>query len=181
MENSIQPQTPKGFPRNLIIGGVLVIAVLALVGYSIQTFVLGKLGKFAVQKAIESQTGAKVDYNDNGSLKINSKEGNLEIGTAAKWPEGMPSDIPQFSFGTITASMKTDNENGKGWTVMAKDVEKNSFDKYIKDLEGKGWITKSTISMAVDIYQMEKGNLSLNLSYDPSSKGMNLTLEEKSK
>src|SRR3989338_8745495 len=146
-----QVETPpaKGFPKGILIVAAAAIVLLGLGGYAVQNFVINKVGKLAGEKAIESKTGAKVNINESGSFKVKSKEGEREGGTTASGPDDMHKIVPQFSFGTITVSAKVDNDGGKGWTIMAKDVEKNNFDSYIKDLESTGWVSQSTVSMVV--------------------------------
>jgi len=162
----------KGISKGLIIAIVVIIVVL----YFGQKFLIRRAGEKMVEKAIEVNTGSKVDIGNEG-IKIRDEKGTMEVGTSAQWPKDMPSDVPQFKFGIITAAIKTTQEL-KGWSVLVKDVTKENADAYTKELADKGWTLKSQITMMADIQQFEKNGYSLNFAYDPSSSGVNLTIQE---
>jgi hypothetical protein len=169
-----------GFPKWAIVL-IVVLVVLSIAGYVVKNFLGKKIAENVVEKTIEAGTGAKVDLNSagEGSLKVKSKDGELAVGTSAQWPSDMPSDVLKFSSGTIVAAIKTDNEQGKAWSVVVKDVEKSAVDAYLADLKAQGWKLISQVETIVSVNQLEKGIYRMSIAYDATSKGVNMTIEEK--
>jgi len=178
--NSSTNSSSEGFPK-WAIALVIILVVLSVAGYAVKNFFGKKIAENIVEKTLEAGTGAKVDINNagEGSFKVKSKDGELEIGATAQWPSDMPTDVSKFSAGTIAAAIKTDGSGTKGWSVIVKDVEKSAVDTYLVDLKAKGWQSVSQVEMGVSINQFEKGLYSINIAYDASSKGVNLTVYEK--
>lgn len=139
-----------------------------------------KIGERLGEKILENGTGGKVDIN-NGSVTFTGKEGKMEVGTSAKWPEDMPSDVPNFSAGEITAAVRINNASTNGWSVIVKDVEGKQVVDYVKKLESAGWKTISQVNFGTAMYQLEKGDYKLNFAYDATSKGVNLVIENSKK
>jgi len=173
--NNKEPQSvPSKSNKNIIII-VVVVVVLILVGNMVRGYFSRKMSESITEKIIEKGTGGKVDI-DNSTVKFSDKEGTFEVGTA-KWPSDLSSEVPKFSAGELVAAARINNGSVNGWSIMIKNVEEDSVTGYTKQLEGAGWKTTSQVNFAAAIYQYEKGNLKLNLAYDPSSKGVNIMIE----
>lgn len=168
-----------GFPKWAIVL-IVILVILSIAGYAVKNFLGKKIAESVIEKTIEARTGAKVDINSagEGSLKVKNKDGELAIGATAQWPSDMPNDVPKFSAGTIVAAIKTDNNEGKAWSVVIKDVEKSAVDAYLVNLKAQGWQSTSQVDMVVSINQLEKGSNRVNVAYNASSSGVNMTVEE---
>ncbi len=163
----------KGLPKNLIIVGVILL-VLIVLGYTIQNFLLRKAGEKAAENLIKAQTGMDVDINsEKESVKIAGKEGQIEVGQAVSWPSDIP--VPKFPAGTLTTSSKTNNT----WLVIVKDVKKEDVEKYISELKKEGWQAKNEVNFMIELTQMEKGAYDVTVTYDTSSNGVSITVNQK--
>ena len=169
-----------GFPK-WAIALIVILVVLSVLGYVVKGFLGRKMAESVVERTIEARTGAKVDINSagEGSFKVKSEDGEMAIGTTAQWPSSMPNDVPKFSSGEITAAFQTNSNGEKAWSVIVKDVEKSAADAYVTNLKTQGWQLVSQLDMGVNINQLEKGNYSINVAYDGSSGGLNLSVLEK--
>lgn len=139
-----------------------------------------KIGERLGEKILEKGTGGKVDIN-NGSVTFTGKEGTMQVGTSAKWPEDMPSDVPNFSAGEITAAVRINNASTNGWSVIVKDVEGKQVADYVNQLQVVGWKITSQVNYGTTMFQLEKGDYKLNLAYDKTSKSVNLMIENSKK
>ncbi len=128
---------------------IVLVILLAL------SLIMGGCGKVAekateqvIEKAIESESGEKVDLNLNeGSAEITTDEGSMKIGSTYDWPSGMPSDVPEFKYGSITGVIESTTDAGTAYTVTFEEVEADSFEKYRSDLEDNGWSIQFTQQM----------------------------------
>ena len=117
-----------------------------------------------VEKAIEQSTGGEADVDlDDGSVKVNTNEGSLEIGEEVDLPSGFPSDIYVID-GTITAAMSTGEDTYTVSIETTKSVSEAKA-KYESELENDGW----DITMTLDIGEgstigAEKDNRSVSIS-----------------
>ncbi len=107
-----------------------------------------KASEQAVEKVIESETGEKVDLDmDNESVEITTDQGTIKAGATYDWPSGMPSDVPEFKYGSISSVIESTTEAGTSYTVTFEEVAADSFAKYRDDLEDKGWTMQLTQQM----------------------------------
>lgn len=187
METTNPTNTSTSAPKSnktLIIVIIAIVVVLIVGGNMVKGYfgrkMSEKIGERLGEKILEKGTGGKVDIN-NGSVTFTGKEGKMEVGTSAKWPEDMPADVPNFTAGEITAAVRINNASTNGWSVIIKDVEAGSVGDYTKQLETTGWKTTSQVNFGAAMYQLEKGDYKLNLAYDATSKGVNLMVENSKK
>jgi len=75
---------------------------------------------------------------DNESVEISTDQGTLKAGSTYDWPEGMPSDVPEFKYGTIIGVMESNSDAGRSYTVALENIEADSFDEYKSALEDNG-------------------------------------------
>jgi hypothetical protein len=130
--------TPSGAKKNntvwyIIIG---VIILLIIVG----RMATGFFSKKIVEKSIEQATGGKVSVQNDGNVKVSTKEGTFET-NSGKLPDNWPSDAPTYA-GTITFSGSSNGTNGqKGLSLMITTTD--GADKvaafYKSELAAKGW------------------------------------------
>jgi hypothetical protein len=134
--------TPSGAKKNntvwyIIIG---VIILLVIVGRMVSSFSSKKIA----EKNIELATGGKVSVQNDGNVKVSTKEGTFET-NSGKLPDNWPSDAPTYA-GTITFSGSSNGTNGqKGLSLMISTSD--SADKvvafYKSELASKGWTIAS--------------------------------------
>ncbi len=134
--------------KNLV---YLVLAVLSIFVLSIFISGCGKAAEKASEKAteqaIENATGGKaqVDLSKN-EVTVKTDEGTTKIGGSNEWPSRIPSDVPKFMAGKITAISESTPAGG-GYQVMVG-IEAASIadiEKYKSQLESSGWkITATT-------------------------------------
>ena len=68
-----------------------------------------------------------------------------------QWPSAMPTDVPQFTYGTITAA---NNDIMGNVQAVYENVTPDVFDKYQSDLKNAGWTisnaTQSAFGFEID-------------------------------
>ncbi len=106
-----------------------------------------KASEKATEKAIENATGgqAQVDLSKN-EVTVKTDEGTTKIGGSNEWPSRIPSDVPKFSAGKITAISESTPASG-GYQVMVgiEGASMTDIEKYKSQLESAGWkITATT-------------------------------------
>ncbi len=134
----------------------------------------------AIEKSLESSSGgnAKVDVSKDGSMEITNKDGSgsMKIGSAYEWPSNLPSDVPKFSGGNITAVMENSTADQKNWMVMLEKVPATAPDAYKAAVEQAGWKMTYTTKSADGSYSFvaEKDNrqVSMVLVKDSEEKGI---------
>ncbi len=108
----------------------------------------GKVAEKAIEKTIESESGGKVDMNlKEGTTEITTDQGSIKIGATYDWPAAIPSDVPEFKYGTVTGVMESATETGTSYTVTFEEIAADSFEKYRSDLEDNGWTMQYTQQM----------------------------------
>ncbi|MGA2112968.1 MAG: hypothetical protein ABSG98_12620 [Anaerolineales bacterium] len=77
-------------------------------------------------------------------IQVNQSSAGAAGNGTISWPSEMPADVPQFSYGTITAS--SNNVMGHIQATF-RNVPADAYDKYQSDLKNAGWtITNATQS-----------------------------------
>lgn len=164
----------------VIIIVLVILAVLGVGGYFVSKYVAKKAGEKITEGLLGAATGGKVDVTSGGEgVNISNGEGSLSLGAAAKWPSDMPSNVPQFTYGSIVAASKISDQDG--WMALYEKVSADAQTKYAADLAAKGW-TKDNDSVNVgvaEITQLTDGKNILTVTYDTSSKGATITVSPK--
>jgi hypothetical protein len=130
--------TPSGAKKNntvwyIIIG---VIVLLIIVGRVASNFSSKKIA----EKNIELATGGKVSIQNDGNVKVSTKEGTFET-NSGKLPDNWPSDAPAYA-GTITfseSSNGTNGQNGLSLMISTSDGADKVVAFYKSELAAKGW------------------------------------------
>lgn len=126
--------------RIKIYGLVSVLATLAVVLTGCgKAAVTQQATEKALENAIEKESGgqAKVDIS-NDSYKVETKDGNVEIGQNVKLPEGFPGDVYVIDGNIISAFSEPTKEN---YTVSIQ-VDKSlseMMEIYQEKLKDDGW------------------------------------------
>lgn len=102
-----------------------------------------KTGEKLMEKALENATGNKADVDlSSGKAVIETGEGRMEVDSNAKsWPDEIPGDIPEFTYGKVVAVTTSTMDGSKSWNVVFENVEDGFLDKYDAKLKGKGFET----------------------------------------
>jgi hypothetical protein len=149
-----------------IVLGMLLVA--AGCGKKIEETLSQKL----TEKIIEKGTGgkAKVDLS-KGTLKIEDEKGKTSaaIGTAAKIPDGFPSDVFLFKPADVFVAMN----NEEGFMVGLKTDKDIGVitEAYKKTMVGNGWKQKASMDMGGQMM----------LSYEKGKRAANIVISQKDK
>ncbi|HOX41193.1 MAG TPA: hypothetical protein PK263_03290 [bacterium] len=172
------PVKSSGGNKNVIIIVVVILAVLLVIGYIAQSFFARKIGENAAEKILEASTGGKVDIDtkDDGSVSVKTEDGNFSTGSKTEWPSDLPSDVPKFSYGTLTYA----SNSADVWSIGAKDVKSSDSDKYVSSITGSGWTSSGDFSMSgTTITNYEKGSWLLTYTYESGNSNAQITVSKK--
>ena len=112
-----------------------------------------------IEQRVRDATGEKVDIDiENGEITIKTDDGEMTIKTEDDmvtiktedgeisttdnidtWPEDIPADIPEFTYGDIIVISLKQMDGGHGWSIIFENVAGDALDKYEKKLEEKGF------------------------------------------
>ena len=175
-QQTAPPADKKGNKTLLIVGGIVV--VLVIVGGIAAYFVMNAL-KDEVEETIaeevtegllESSTGGDVDVEideDEGSYTWETEDGSATVGTTQEWPDDIPSDIPEFTYGDIVSQFSLSEGEESGWNLGFSDADNDAVDQYQSDLEADGWEISATMtSGTVQMVTAEKGTYTVSCSCD---------------
>lgn len=182
-----EPSSGKKGNKTIII--VLVVLVVLAVLCGVGALVLGNVFKNTVEDEIsegfteellDTATGGQVDIDaDDDSYTWETEEGSGTAGTAAEWPEDIPSDIPEFTYATIESNFSLSDETGKGWSMTFTDPDADAVDKYSSELESDGWTIVSTLaSGTMKMISAEKDSYTMTVSCDTEDSGCSLMVGE---
>jgi len=167
-----QPQGNK----KIIIIGIVVVAVVLVVGGLMYSFLGDKVGENVAENILENQFGGSANVDDGGkSFSLKNENINLGVGSAATWPSDMPSDIPKPTFGVMTFSGSV-LEGEKGWQVVISEATQDDFSAYHSNLLSAGWKDQGVFQSEIGVIQMTKENNNLVATYNPQDKTFELII-----
>jgi hypothetical protein len=125
---------------------LLILPIFTLVLSGCGKSISQMAGEKAAEKIIENQTGGKanVDIN-NGNVKVNTKEGNIETGSNVKLPADFPSDVYVID-GNMVAAMS--DQANKGFTISIE-INKSldeAFAIYQDEFKKQDWKITGTMN-----------------------------------
>ena len=164
----------KGISPKLVIIIVAVLAVLGVGGYLLNRYVINK----TAEEIIEQGTGADVDIQGDGEcVSVQTDQGSTDIGTAAEWPSDLPSGIPEFTAGKLTASTKV-NTTPANWSIVVSEVTESYVNKYKDSLVANGFAVQSSASIGggTSLTQLAKGEVIVALTYSSEEKTVSITV-----
>lgn len=102
-----------------------------------------KTGEKLMEKALENATGQKADVDlSSGKAVFETGQGRMEVDSNAKsWPDEIPGDVPEFTYGKVNAVTTSNIDGTKTWNVVFDEVEEGFIDKYDAKLKEKGFET----------------------------------------
>ena len=173
------PESPKeeikkGNKKALII--ILVIIGIIIIMSVVSMFVLGWLGKKAVETVIETGTDGNVDIDtDDGTFSITSDDGDEITAGVNELPDNFPSEFPVYDDATISYTSTSGEDMYVYWT-SSDDVDK-VIDFYQSELEDKDWaITNTTTSTDLASYTIEGNGYSGSVTIQTDTTDETLTL-----
>lgn len=118
---------------NKIISVVLV--VIMVLSISACGKIVDKVVEKGIEKGVESmiekETGAKVDFSEDG-VKVNAEGGSMQTGENLKWPKKTMGDLPELQANILF--IMEDTEKG-GCTLNFKDIDEKKAKDYVKKLK----------------------------------------------
>jgi hypothetical protein len=137
-----------------------------------------------LEKAIEHSTGKSADVDVNGqNVTIETEGKKVEIqANAAEWPDEIPGDVPEFSYGTIKGVTRTETPEGLSWGIVVEKVPDSIVRNYEQTLKNRGFETSSMIMSGENgqggSVTGEKGNISVVLMAGNGSASLSVALKK---
>lgn len=176
-QENIKKELVPGFLKNkkyIIIAVLVVLFVIFVSSY----FTSIRMTDRRIENIIEKQTGGNVKIDSkNNSFSVKTDNGDINIGDMAKWPQDIPSDIPEINVGKITTVISTRGIGG--WQIAYSDFSKEEFLNYHSLLQSKGWSNVGFFDSSINIIQMSKEKYQLAMVFNPQDKTFILTISTK--
>ncbi|MFZ2975515.1 MAG: hypothetical protein WA055_02720 [Candidatus Moraniibacteriota bacterium] len=162
----------------LTISGAIILT-LTLSGCGLGEMAQKKAGEKIIEKAIESQTGGKVDINSGkNTMDITTNEGNVSVSNDGdgKLPANFPNDIFIFSDAKITVSTSNAAQPGS-FSVSystASATQDTAFEKYKTEMTGSGWVKETEMNFGVEqgaMLTFKKDNRKVSIMIGKDEKG----------
>ncbi|MDD3704494.1 MAG: hypothetical protein PHC45_00280 [Clostridiaceae bacterium] len=122
---------------NKIISVVLV--VIMVLSISACGKIVDKVVEKGIEKGVESmiekETGAKVDFSEDG-VKVNAEGGSMQTGENLKWPKKTMGDLPELQANILF--IMEDTEKG-GCTLNFKGINEKKAKDYVNKLKDAGF------------------------------------------
>jgi len=154
----------KKFPIWIII--VIVIIVVLLGGLS--------FGANLIKNKITKSLPISVETKDS-TYKV--KTGTTETVVGEKeipWPAEIPQDVPKFQGGKIKSV--THDKASNTWVITIGNTTELEFNNYKTYLQNANWKLGDEANVLVNIATMKKGDNQITVVFDPSSKGILISL-----
>lgn len=153
----------------IVVVVVAVLVVLGIAGNLIAKSVGKKLGENVAEGLIGAATGGKVDVDAGGeNVSIKTDEGSLNVGSKT-WPKDMPSVVPKFTYGSISGTLAVTDP--ASWTVTFENADSDTYEKYQKDLQYAGFVTKEQLTTeSIKTMEMAHTDWQILFSVDTANK-----------
>ena len=162
----------------LTMSGIIMLA-LVFSGCGPGDAIREKAGEKIIEKAIESQTGGKVNINSGkNTMDITTNEGKVSVSNDGdgKLPANFPSDIFIFSDAKITVSTFNAAQPGS-FSVSystASVTQDSAFEKYKTEMIGSNWVKETEMNFGTDQGSMlvfKKDNRKVSVMIGKEEKG----------
>ena len=118
----------------------------------------------------------KVDV-DQKIMHMQTSEGNFDMGPNIALPINWPTDIAIYPGSKVELTANLTDSNGQMVQSTTQDKMQDIIDFYTKNLEGKGWTTKSTMkSEEMAMYSAAKDNREINIAVTTDEKERTIML-----
>lgn len=126
-----------------------------------------------LERALEKASGGKVDIDlKGGTMKVKTAEGESVLTTGEqKWPEDLPGDALALDPVKVRAVSRTEDENGKQWSIHIFDFSDTVLEDYSAKLKEGDWEIQSNMSMGKGgMLSASKGSLQVHLIVNAENK-----------
>jgi hypothetical protein len=143
------------------------------------------------QKATPDQSVKGVDRNqgnmpgeaESQNVTIETKGRTIEImGAVEGWPNEIPAEVPEFSYGKIRRVTRTQTPEGQSWDLVIEKVREHAIRDYEVMLKANGFQTTSMIVTGKDgergSVTGEKGALTIVLISTDGSCSLSVILKQ---
>lgn len=168
--------------KNTII--IIVVAVVAVIFFLVVA--IAGIG-FILAHRMQQRAGITDMHIDKQGGRIEFKGSDktggqvqMEVGKTAKWPEEIPSEVPEFTYGKLNVVSTTNVKDKKTWTLIYESSAAGALEKYKQDLTNKGWSIQNTMQMGEGgSIQAEKDKLQVFIMVELPKGNASLTIAEK--
>ncbi|MFA6394232.1 MAG: hypothetical protein WCW25_05215 [Patescibacteria group bacterium] len=103
-------------------------------------------GERAAEKSIENQLGGQADVDiNNGNIKVESEQGNIETGDSVKLPDDFPSDVYVID-GKIIVATSNQAEKSFMLSIDATTGLEEAYSVYQEKFKAAGWQLTGTMN-----------------------------------
>jgi len=133
-----------------------------------------------MEEAIEEATGEDADVDlEKGEATIKTEEGEVHVSTKKnKWPDEIPGDVPEFTYGDMLSVTTTDIPEGYGWTITYENVPDDAIEKYDAELKKSGFETLVAGMGSRGSISGEKGNVIVGVMSGDGMASVSVAIEE---
>ena len=111
--------------------------------------------------------------NNGETVRVTNGDDEVVISNDQKWPDTLPSAIPEFKAGNISASSRVEDV----WSVQLDNVTKSDLDSYKASLVSAGWVVNSEVSVSTaESWMATKENYSLSATLSLEDNTLMLTV-----
>ena len=131
-----------------------------------------EIGQKIMEKAIESQTGGKVNIDTGkGTASIDTKDGSFSAGVNVKIPENFPKDIFIFSDAKVVFAISgSAAEKSYSISYLTSTTPEEAMIKYKEEMAKSGWQKENETDMGTQgkILNFKKGQVSVMVTMGAS-------------
>ena len=163
------PTSAGGMSQKAILTIVIVVVVLALLGWLGSRFFWGNVAENMAENALERATGGKVDidYNSDNTVTFEGEEGSFQAGENVSLPNDWPSDVPVMSGAKISYAGSSNPSTGAPGASVTFTTSKSASEVasyYNSELVNHGWTIDSTANMGgANVISAKKGERTVGL------------------
>jgi hypothetical protein len=125
-----------------------------------------------MEKTLSEATGqeTKVDLS-NGNVRIENKNGKVDIASSSTWPADMFADVPKFTGGAIERVVTSDAGGTRKFNIHYTGVGDDAVRQYTQALKGQGWEANLTeMGGKAALLNAQKGSLVMTFAYSAEKK-----------
>lgn len=153
--------------KKIFVFGLVVLSMVGLSGCTPGQTVNEKIGEEMAERAIEQQTGAKVDIDSQGEkVTINSEEGQVQYsaGGEVDLPDGFPKELIMAGDAKVIMASSSDQTSTVSFVT---NVEKTAIkQEYLDGLTGQGWKKEMEVDAGTGVmmsFNKERTNVVINI------------------
>jgi len=159
---------------------ILVIAV-AVIGIGIGGYFLFKdtFDTYLDKITTNSETEESASEMEATEEEEEDTEDTSSSDVDSSWFSDIPSDVPEFTYGSAQSTSTGESSSTKIWTIIYGDVDKDDFDNYIDDLRDSGYTDISSYtSDGNSIVMVNKQPYTITVTYSSEDETVGLSIAE---